>query len=62
MPNLIDRTDFNMWQANGSLPLEKKLNERVIWILENHTPESLKAGVLDAINGVIEGAERRYRK
>jgi trimethylamine--corrinoid protein Co-methyltransferase len=62
MPNLIDRTDFNTWQANGSLPLEKKLNERVIWILENHTPEPLKAGVLEAINGVIERAERKYRK
>jgi trimethylamine--corrinoid protein Co-methyltransferase len=62
MPNLIDRSDFNMWQANGSLPLEKKLNERVIWILENHTPEPLKAGVQEVINGVIERAERRYQR
>ena len=62
MPNLIDRTDFNVWQANGSLPLEKKLNERVRWILENHSPEPLKADVLEAVNGIIERAERSYGK
>ena len=56
-PRFINRNKFEHWVRDGSNPLDKVLNEKVKWILENHKPEPLSVEVKRKIDQILERAE-----
>jgi len=60
-PNLINRENYETWEAGGSKRLGQVLNEKVKWILENHTPEPLSKELRDDIQVILDRAAASMR-
>jgi trimethylamine---corrinoid protein Co-methyltransferase len=58
-PGMMDRKGYEIWQADGSLPLRDKVKAKVKWILENYEPEPLDPKIRESLRGLIETAENR---
>jgi trimethylamine--corrinoid protein Co-methyltransferase len=59
-PALMDRDNYDGWQANGGKSLEQRAAERVEEILAEHQPEPLPEGVASAVRAIVERAEAEY--
>jgi trimethylamine--corrinoid protein Co-methyltransferase len=59
-PTLIDRDNYDNWQASGAKTLEQRAAEKVEKILAKHRPEPLPADVAQAVHAVVERAEAEY--
>jgi trimethylamine--corrinoid protein Co-methyltransferase len=59
-PTLIDRQNYDNWQAQGAKTLEQRAGERVQKILDEHRPEPLPAGTAQAVHAIVERAEAEY--
>jgi trimethylamine--corrinoid protein Co-methyltransferase len=59
-PSLMDRDNFDGWQASGAKSLEQRAAERVEEILAEHQPEPLPEDVGRAVHAIVERAEARY--
>ena len=55
---LIDRRNYQSWTARGSLPMGARLNQRVLQLLRDHTPEPLPEPIRGALRAVVERAAR----
>jgi trimethylamine--corrinoid protein Co-methyltransferase len=55
---LIDRRMREDWEAAGSMDIYKRAHARVLEILETYEPSPLPANVLNAIQSIIEEAEK----
>ena len=60
-PNLINRENYETWEAGGSKRLGQVLNEKVKWILENHTPEPLSKELRHDIQVILDRAAASIR-
>jgi trimethylamine--corrinoid protein Co-methyltransferase len=54
----FNKTSYNQWVEDGEKPLRQVLNEQVQWILKNHTPTQINSSVEEAIEDIINNAER----
>jgi trimethylamine--corrinoid protein Co-methyltransferase len=59
-PTLIDRNNYDNWQAKGGKTLAQRAAERVENILAEHKPEPLPNEVAQAVHAVVERAEAQY--
>ena len=59
-PTLLDRHNYDNWQAKGSKTLEQRAAERVTKILAEHEPEPLPKDVAQAVHAIVERAEAQY--
>ena len=55
---LIDRRMREDWEAAGSMDIYKRAHARVLEILETYEPSPLPANVLNAIQSIVEEAEK----
>lgn len=55
---LIDRRMREDWEAAGSMDIYKRAHARVLEILETYEPPPLPANVLNAIQSIVEEAEK----
>ncbi|MBN1178909.1 MAG: trimethylamine methyltransferase family protein [Anaerolineae bacterium] len=58
-PNLFDRNNYDNWLAAGGKDLRGRARNRIDAILAAHEPEPLPAGVLDALDAIVDGATLR---
>ncbi len=58
-PKLLDRSNYETWQQNGSLTLGDRINARVREILETYQPEPLDEKIKTELNAIISRAEKR---
>ena len=58
IPDLFVRNDYETWQNAGSKNLTERATERVEKILAEHKPEPLPDDVVQAVNDIIQRAER----
>jgi len=56
-PKLIDRNMREDWEASGSTDIYQRSLEEAKYILENHEPDPLPDGALEAIRSIVEEAE-----
>ena len=59
-PTLIDRHNYDNWQAQGAKTLEQRAAERVQKILDTHKPEPLPEDIVQAVHAIVERAEEQY--
>ncbi len=59
-PTLIDRQNYDNWQAQGAKTLEQRATERVTKILTEHEPEPLPPEVAQAVHAIVERAEAQF--
>jgi trimethylamine--corrinoid protein Co-methyltransferase len=59
-PTLINRDNYDGWQAHGGKSLEQRAAERVEEILAAHQPEALPEEAARAIRAIVERAEAEY--
>jgi trimethylamine--corrinoid protein Co-methyltransferase len=59
-PTLIDRNNYDNWQAKGGKTLAQRAAERVEKILAEHKPEPLPPDVAQSVHAVVERAEAQY--
>jgi len=55
-PGLLNRENYETWEAGGSKTLGQVLNEKVKWILENHIPKPLSAETRKGIQAILDRA------
>ena len=60
--DMFERRLYNAWVKDGSKTLEQKVQERTIWILENHKPEPLEPKILAKLDELMVKYEKNYRK
>jgi trimethylamine--corrinoid protein Co-methyltransferase len=61
-PSLLDRHNWEEWEAAGSRTLQQRVRERVIDLIENHQPRPLPEGLEADLRGIIESADRTHQK
>ncbi len=54
MPTLTSWESRRAWEAAGSRSMRERARERAIDLIEHHRPPDLPAGVLDALEAVVE--------
>jgi trimethylamine--corrinoid protein Co-methyltransferase len=59
-PTLIDRQNYDNWQAQGATTLEERASARVKEILAEHQPEPLPAEAVKAVNAIVQRAEAAH--
>jgi trimethylamine--corrinoid protein Co-methyltransferase len=59
-PGLIDRNNYDNWQASGATTLQDRAAERVEQILAEHKTEPLPIDVARAVHAIVERAEAQY--
>lgn len=55
VPTLMDRYDYQRWDARGATTLQERANKRVRTILEDHRAERLPDVVVAAVEAVVTG-------
>ena len=60
-PKLLDRSNYETWQQNGSLTLGDKSAAKAREILETYQPQPVPDGVKKELKKIIEKAERRIK-
>ncbi len=56
-PDLISRLPYDKWEKECNKDLGTRANERVKYILENHTPEPLEEQLKNELREIIKSAE-----
>ncbi len=57
-PNLLDRTNFDVWSENGSTTLAQRAGEKVKQILAEHQVEPLPADTNKRLREIVERAHK----
>lgn len=52
-PEVMNRSPYGKWQAEGCREAEENAREKALWILENHRPIPLEAGLKEEIDQII---------
>jgi len=60
-PRLIERDNFDRWQAKGSNTLAQRAAEQVEAILSSHRPQALPEAAARAVHAVVERAQAQRR-
>ena len=53
-PCLMDRYSYETWQADGSLNMNQRVNNKTLEIMKHHRPESLPKNIIEQLMGVID--------
>lgn len=61
-PKLIDRRNWEDWQAAGGLDLGEQVREKVIDIIENYEPAPIPEGVEAELKAIIARADETYEE
>lgn len=59
-PVLGDRNPWGKWMENGGLDMTQRARVEIRKILDSHTVEPLSAEVIDALDAIVERAERSF--
>ncbi len=60
-PTIFDRSNYDQFESKGKVTLDTKLTEKVKWILENHTPESLDKGLVKIMDSIIARSQEIFK-
>ncbi len=55
-PTVLSRDNLEIWQKKGEIPLRKRLNQKVLTILEEHEPKPLPEKVRRKLQEIIDSA------
>jgi trimethylamine--corrinoid protein Co-methyltransferase len=61
MPEIIDRTNWDTWKANGSRSLRQRAHEKVIKIIENFAPESIPEEIEEELKIILSKADESQK-
>jgi trimethylamine--corrinoid protein Co-methyltransferase len=59
-PTLVDRNNYDGWQAKGGTTLAERAAQRVEKILAEHRPEPLPDDVAQTVHAIVERAKAQY--
>ena len=59
-PDLFERANYDQWLAEGGKTLGERAADRVEEILSTHQPDPLPPDIVQAIDAIIQRAEREY--
>ncbi|MCX6034526.1 MAG: trimethylamine methyltransferase family protein [Chloroflexi bacterium] len=60
MPELLDRSNWDTWEANGSKPLRQRAHERVLELIETFEPEPIPADIEQKLKIIITRADKMH--
>jgi len=60
MPELLDRSNWETWEANGSKPLRQRAHERVLELIETFEPEPIPADIEQKLKSIIARADKLH--
>ncbi|MBM4423773.1 MAG: trimethylamine methyltransferase [Chloroflexi bacterium] len=60
MPELLDRSNWDVWEANGSKTLRERVHERVLDLIENYQPEPIPAEIDSRLKLIIARADELH--
>ncbi len=57
MPELLDRTNWDTWEADGSKTLRQRVHEKVLYLIENYQPEPIPAEIESQLKLIVARAD-----
>jgi trimethylamine--corrinoid protein Co-methyltransferase len=60
-PELLDRANWEVWQADGARTLRTRVHERVLDLVENYEPAPIPDTVEDQLLAIIQRADDAHR-
>jgi trimethylamine--corrinoid protein Co-methyltransferase len=60
MPELLDRTNWETWEAGGSKTLRQRVHEKVLYLIENYQPEPIPADVESRLRIIVARADELH--
>ena len=61
-PQLMDRSDWETWNAEGSLTMLDRVKAETQRILDTHQPEPIDDKIMKELKKIIEDADRRHSR
>jgi trimethylamine--corrinoid protein Co-methyltransferase len=61
MPELLDRSNWDTWMANGSKTLRQRVHERVLELIETFEPEPIPADIEHKLQSIIARADKMHK-
>lgn len=61
MPELLDRSNWETWQANGAKSLGQRVHERVRELIETFEPEPIPANIENKLKAIIAQADKKHK-
>jgi trimethylamine--corrinoid protein Co-methyltransferase len=59
---MLDRQNYQSWKAEGDRTLKDRADEKVRWILENHSAEPLSPSIQDHVRGIVATVDGKRRE
>jgi len=59
---MLDRQNYQSWKAEGGRTLKDRADEKVRWILENHSAEPLSPSIQDHVRGIVGAVDEKRRE
>lgn len=59
-PTLLNRENYDAWQQGGSKPLEERARERMLHLMDTHTPKPLTEEVLKKLDALVADIEDKF--
>lgn len=60
MPELLDRTNWDTWEANGSKTLRQRVHDKVLDLIEHYQPEPIPADVESQLRVIVARADELH--
>jgi trimethylamine--corrinoid protein Co-methyltransferase len=60
MPELLDRSNWETWEADGSKPLRQRAHERVLELIETFEPVPIPADIEQKLKSIIARADKMH--
>jgi trimethylamine--corrinoid protein Co-methyltransferase len=61
MPGLLDRTNWEVWQANGAKTLGQRVHEKVLELIESYEPVAMPETVERQLERIVARADEAHR-
>lgn len=60
--DFFDRQTYQSWEEAGRKTIKDRANEKTLWILENHVPESLPEEVAKQVDAIVKDLDDRRKE
>lgn len=60
VPELLDRSNWTVWQPNGAKPLSARLHEKVLYLLEHYQPAPTSAEIDQELARIVARADEMH--
>jgi trimethylamine--corrinoid protein Co-methyltransferase len=60
MPELLDRTNWEVWQENGAKPLRTRVHEKVLDLIESYEPQPIPEKIERQLESIVARADHAH--